>query len=75
MTIWQCDAAGNYSEYSQPGYDGSGETFLRGYQTTDASGLSASRELPSEDVGLGRRQLAERLAWGLQQFDTHLQRP
>lgn len=35
---WQCDAAGNYSEYSQPGYDGSGQTFLRGYQTSDASG-------------------------------------
>jgi protocatechuate 3,4-dioxygenase beta subunit len=38
VMIWQCDAAGNYSEYSQPGYDGSGQTFLRGYQTTDASG-------------------------------------
>jgi protocatechuate 3,4-dioxygenase beta subunit len=38
VMIWQCDAAGNYSEYAQPGYDGSGQTFLRGYQTTDASG-------------------------------------
>jgi protocatechuate 3,4-dioxygenase beta subunit len=38
VMIWQCDAGGNYSEYSQPGYDGSGQTFLRGYQTTDASG-------------------------------------
>jgi protocatechuate 3,4-dioxygenase beta subunit len=38
VDIWQCDAAGNYSEYSQPGYNGSGQTFLRGIQTTDASG-------------------------------------
>jgi protocatechuate 3,4-dioxygenase beta subunit len=38
VEIWQCDASGNYSEYSQPGYDGTGKTFLRGLQTTDANG-------------------------------------
>jgi len=38
VEIWQCDAAGNYSEYSQPGFNGSGQTFLRGVQTTDAAG-------------------------------------
>ncbi len=38
VEIWQCDASGNYSEYAQPGYDGTGQTFLRGLQTTDASG-------------------------------------
>ena len=38
VEIWQCDAVGNYSEYAQPGYDGTGQTFLRGLQTTDASG-------------------------------------
>ena len=38
VEIWQCDAAGNYSEYSQPGFNGAGQTFLRGVQTTDASG-------------------------------------
>jgi len=38
VEIWQCDAAGNYSEYSQPGFNGTGLTFLRGLQTTDASG-------------------------------------
>src|SRR5262245_1269734 len=38
VEIWQCDAAGNYSEYSQPGYNGVGQTFLRGVQTTDSSG-------------------------------------
>lgn len=38
VEIWQCDAAGNYSEYSQPGFNGTGQTFLRGLQTTDASG-------------------------------------
>jgi protocatechuate 3,4-dioxygenase beta subunit len=38
VEIWQCDADGHYSEYAQPGYDGTGQTFLRGIQTTDKSG-------------------------------------
>src|SRR4051812_2752589 len=38
VEIWQCDASGNYSEYSQPGFNGVGQTFLRGVQTTDAAG-------------------------------------
>jgi protocatechuate 3,4-dioxygenase beta subunit len=38
VDIWQCDAQGNYSEYAQPGYNGTGQTYLRGIQTTDASG-------------------------------------
>ena len=38
VEIWQCDASGNYSEYSQPGYNGTGQTFLRGLQVTDANG-------------------------------------
>lgn len=38
VEIWQCDADGHYSEYSQPGFDGAGQTFLRGVQTTDARG-------------------------------------
>jgi len=38
VDIWQCDAQGRYSQYAQPGYDGRGDTFLRGIQTTDASG-------------------------------------
>src|SRR5262245_60646143 len=38
VEIWQCDAAGNYSEYSQPGFNGVGQTYLRGVQTTDAAG-------------------------------------
>jgi protocatechuate 3,4-dioxygenase beta subunit len=38
VDIWQCDAQGQYSQYAQPGYDGRGATFLRGIQTTDASG-------------------------------------
>jgi protocatechuate 3,4-dioxygenase beta subunit len=36
--IWQCDAQGRYSEYAQAGFDGRAATFLRGVQTTDASG-------------------------------------
>ena len=38
VEIWQCDASGNYSEYSQPGYNGTGQTFLPGLQMTDANG-------------------------------------
>jgi len=38
VEIWQCDASGNYSEYAQPGFNGAGQTFLRGVQTTDAAG-------------------------------------
>jgi len=38
IEIWQCDASGNYSEYSQPGFNGVGQTFLRGVQTTDSAG-------------------------------------
>ena len=34
VEIWQCDAAGNYSEYGQS----SGQTFLRGLQTPDSGG-------------------------------------
>jgi len=38
VEIWHCDAEGHYSEYSQPGYDGTGTTFLRGLQISDANG-------------------------------------
>jgi protocatechuate 3,4-dioxygenase beta subunit len=38
VDIWQCDAAGHYSQYSQQGYDGRAETFLRGIQTTNSAG-------------------------------------
>jgi protocatechuate 3,4-dioxygenase beta subunit len=38
VDIWQCDAEGKYSEYSQPGYNGTGLTFLRGIQMSDSSG-------------------------------------
>jgi protocatechuate 3,4-dioxygenase beta subunit len=34
VEIWQCDAAGNYSQYGSQ----SGQTYLRGIQTTDANG-------------------------------------
>lgn len=38
VEIWQCDAEGHYSQYSQPGYNGQSEMFLRGIQTTDGTG-------------------------------------
>ena len=38
VDIWQCDAEGHYSQYNQPGYNGTAQTFLRGIQATDARG-------------------------------------
>jgi protocatechuate 3,4-dioxygenase beta subunit len=38
VDIWQCDASGGYSEYAQGGFDGRGQTFLRGQQVTGADG-------------------------------------
>lgn len=38
MDVWQCHAEGRYSQYSQPGVNGTSQTFLRGIQTTDANG-------------------------------------
>src|SRR2546422_507266 len=45
VEIWQCDASGNYSEYAQPGYNGTGQTFLRGLQSTDAEGRATFKTI------------------------------
>jgi protocatechuate 3,4-dioxygenase beta subunit len=45
VEIWQCDATGNYSEYAQPGYDGTGQTFLRGVQVTNSAGIATFRTI------------------------------
>jgi protocatechuate 3,4-dioxygenase beta subunit len=41
VDVWHCDAAGVYSDVSDPGFDTSGKKFLRGYQVTDATGRAA----------------------------------
>jgi protocatechuate 3,4-dioxygenase beta subunit len=38
VEVWHCDAAGIYSDVSDPGFDTQGQKFLRGYQVTDATG-------------------------------------
>ena len=38
IDVWHCDAAGVYSDVSDPGFQTTGKKFLRGYQTTDANG-------------------------------------
>jgi protocatechuate 3,4-dioxygenase beta subunit len=38
VDIWHCDAAGVYSDVSDPGFNTRGQKFLRGYQVTDANG-------------------------------------
>ena len=38
VEIWHCDADGVYSDASDPGFDTTGQKFLRGYQVTDANG-------------------------------------
>jgi protocatechuate 3,4-dioxygenase beta subunit len=40
VDVWHCDAAGVYSDVSDPGFNTSGRDFLRGFQTTDASGIA-----------------------------------
>lgn len=39
--VWQCDATGRYSDIGGWGGSTAGQKFLRGYQTTDASGVAA----------------------------------
>jgi len=39
VDIWHCDAQGHYSGVADPGFDTSGQQFLRGYQLTDANGV------------------------------------
>ena len=38
IDIWQCDAAGVYSDVEDPGFNTLDQKFLRGYQVTDARG-------------------------------------
>lgn len=38
VEIWHCDAGGVYSGVSDPGFDSSGQNFLRGYQIIGADG-------------------------------------
>src|SRR5258706_441847 len=38
-------AAANSAEYAQPGYNGTGQTFLRGLQTTNAQGQATFRTI------------------------------
>ena len=38
VDLWHCDAAGVYSDASDPGFNTVGKKFLRGYQITDTAG-------------------------------------
>jgi len=38
VDVWHCDALGVYSDAVDPSFNTKGSKFLRGYQTTDASG-------------------------------------
>lgn len=38
VDIWHCDALGVYSDVQDPGFDTTGQKFLRGYQVTDTHG-------------------------------------
>ena len=40
VDIWHCDAAGVYSDATDPSFNTKGQRFLRGYQLTDASGIA-----------------------------------
>lgn len=38
IDVWQCDAAGTYSDVSDQGFQTVGKNYLRGYQVTDSFG-------------------------------------
>lgn len=38
VDVWQCDAAGRYSDVQDAGFNTRGKKFLRGHQVTDATG-------------------------------------
>jgi protocatechuate 3,4-dioxygenase beta subunit len=40
VDVWHCDAAGIYSDVNDPGFDTSGQKFLRGYQDTGKGGVA-----------------------------------
>ena len=40
VDVWQCDAAGVYSDVRDGGSNTTGKKFLRGYQVTDANGVA-----------------------------------
>lgn len=40
MEIWHCNAEGAYSGVSDPGFDTTDQTWLRGAQLTDANGVA-----------------------------------
>lgn len=40
VDVWHCDALGIYSGVRDPGFDTTGQQFLRGYQETDTNGLA-----------------------------------
>jgi protocatechuate 3,4-dioxygenase beta subunit len=40
VDVWHCDALGVYSDATDPGFNTKGQKWLRGYQTTDATGVA-----------------------------------
>lgn len=40
VDVWHCDALGIYSDTEDPGFDTTGQTWLRGYQLTDEFGAA-----------------------------------
>lgn len=40
VDVWHCDARGYYSDEQDPGFDTTGQKWLRGYQITDAQGVA-----------------------------------
>ena len=40
VDVWHCDALGRYSDVDDPGFDTSGQKWLRGYQVTDQYGVA-----------------------------------
>jgi protocatechuate 3,4-dioxygenase beta subunit len=45
VDVWHCDALGVYSGVSDPGFNTTGQKWLRGYQETNAEGIAAFKTI------------------------------
>jgi protocatechuate 3,4-dioxygenase beta subunit len=45
VDVWHCDALGVYSDVADPGFDSTGQKFLRGFQLTDGDGVARFRTI------------------------------
>jgi protocatechuate 3,4-dioxygenase beta subunit len=80
VDIWHCDARGVYSDVQDPGFDTTGQTFLRGYQLTDAQGIAQFQTIypgwyPIRTVHIHFKIRTARLVGSVYEFTSQLYLP